>query len=238
MAKETTKKKTSPVVWVLIAGACVAAYVLTEPDTTPAKKKSTTRLGSSKTAGADGFTPEDLTAKFPRYSGPARDAFQPKVVAKVAAKAPVKTTPLTLPPPRPVTVTLPAMSLDAWTLTGINVVNGSRSALLENKTSGESVFLKAGANWNTFKVGAVEPGALVLIGPTGTVKRIGFPEAPPEKVAGAAPADVPAPNVNLPNLTPGAPSATPEPTRRRRNRVRTGDTVAQNADASQNGVQP
>ena len=241
MAKETTKKKTSPVVWVLIGGACVAAYVLTEPDATPRKKTTTARTTARTATGSQGgVTPEDLTAKFPRYAGPARDAFQPKVVAvKPATKTAMKASPLVLPPPRPVVVTLNAVSLDAWTLTGINVVNGARSALLENKTSGESVFLKAGANWNTFKVGSIEPSALVLIGPTGTVKRLGFPEAPPEKVASAAQAPaISAPNVNLPNVTPGDTGApTSGNNRRRQSRVRSGDTVAQDA-SSQNGVQP
>ena len=242
MANAPAKKKTSPVVYLALIGAGAAIYVLTEPEA--ATKKKTPNKTNSRTASApDGFAPEDLTAKFPRYSGAAKDAFQPKVIATKpsALKTGPKPSPLmVLPPPRPVTVTLNAVSLDAWTLTGINVVNGSRSALMENKTTGESVFLKAGVSWNTFKVGSIEPNALVLIGPTGTVRRVGFPEAPAEKVASVAPQTpaVPAPNVNLPSVPATDPSATPEQGRRRRNRVRSGDTVAQNGATSVNGAQP
>ena len=232
-----SKKKTSPVFYLALIGAGAAIYVYTEPEAAT-KKKPTTRTSSRTASAPDGFTPEDLSAKFPRYAGPARDAFQPKVVAKKAtSKTTLKASPLVLPPPRPVTVTLSAIPLDAWVLTGISLVDGVRSALVENKTTGESVFLRAGVSWNAYKVGSIEPGALVLIGPTGTVKRLGFPAAPPEKVASAAApaAEIPAPNVVLPNLTPPS----PDPTRRRRNnRVRSGDTVAQSGLSSQNGAQP
>jgi hypothetical protein len=86
-------------------------------------------------------------------------------------------------------------------LTGITSINGVRSALIENGSAGESVFLKAGDIWKGMRVAAVEPNALVVVSPAGKKTRFGFPSF--EQAPAASASGVPAPAAPAPGATPG-----------------------------------
>jgi hypothetical protein len=223
-------KKTVYTVFGMIA-AGVLIYVYTEPEAVG--KKAVRKTATSRTAKKEEgslITEEDLKARFPRYSQPLRDVFQPGVttgkaaVALKAKPAPARrVAPLILPPPRPVK---PEVDLAAWTLTGVSLVNGVKTALIENKATSESVFVKPGSLWKGLRIASVESDALVLIEPTGKTRRLAFPAPPEEKVARVRPDATE-------QVDPGQP-ALPQPPR-----VPRGATVAgEPGPAASNGVQP
>ncbi|MES2463915.1 MAG: hypothetical protein V4671_25375 [Armatimonadota bacterium] len=200
-------KISRPVIYVALLGAVAyAAVVLTEPEKPVAKK--VVRRTAAVADAPKGYTPEDLNAAFPRYAARTRDAFLPKVAA--SARSTAGATP-------GATKTEPAASLASgvWMLTGITSVNGVRTALLENGSAGESVFLKNGDIWNGLRVAAVEPSALVMVSPSGKRTRFGFPAF--EEAASAPPLPalpaVPVPGVpgTAPGYTPVAPVILPPP---------------------------
>lgn len=202
MAKSTTSRL---VLWVpvLLAGG-YAIYLYTEPPATP--KSVAKRTTKTAAKSADGILPEDLTARFPRYTGPGRDAFAPKVMSAKKAVAPTAEQ-VVLPP---------EVANNSWTLTGITVLNGVRSALLENVSSGSSLFVKAGDTWNGLKVSSIEASAVLFTDSVGRPTRLKFPEPPEEKspeeksVGASTGVSTPVAPVVL-SVTPNAPGAAPVP---------------------------
>ncbi len=59
-----------------------------------------------------------------------------------------------------------------WIYTGLAEVNGSPTALLENESSGEGVFLKVGERWKQCIVAEIKSESVVLVGPDGQSKRV------------------------------------------------------------------
>jgi hypothetical protein len=49
-----------------------------------------------------------------------------------------------------------------WIFTGYAVVNGEKSALLENRTTHLSEFVKEGASWKTSRIERINPGSVVF----------------------------------------------------------------------------
>jgi hypothetical protein len=219
-------KKTAYAVFGLLAIGAVV-FVYTEPET-PAKKSARLRAGTRSTAKADGslITEEDLNARFPRYAPPTKDAFRPGVTTGKGTGKPKpvqRIAPLILPPP-PLKPAEGSLILDAWTLTGISVIDGVQTALIENKASGDTVFVKPGSLWKGLRVASIGSGALVFIEPGGKTRRMTFPVPPEEKVIKTAtlPGDASAPETPVP--APRTPRAA---------------TVAgQPGPATENGAQP
>ena len=203
-------KISRPVVYAAVLGvAAYAVVLLTEPDAP--KKKPAIRIAASAAEAPKGFLKEDLTANFARYKGSKNDAFRPKAVSRrsqvVTAKAAVADTRALTP-----------NAGGVWILTGIASVNGVLSALVENAAADQVIFLKAGETWNTLKVTAIEPDAVILVNLQGKKTRISFPLVAEEKPAGRAgpiapvtsapaapsvPQVAPMPVPPLPGLTPG-----------------------------------
>ncbi len=202
-------KLSRPVIYVLVAAIGVGAWFLTEPES--AAKKKAARVGTTTARGnkdAEGIvTAEDLKARFPRYAGAARDAFRPDISTS-KPPAPPKPAPKLLPVilPAPPKKSVASVALDAWTLTGISWVNGEKTALIENKASGDSVFVRAGTDWKGLRVLAIETGALVFALPDGSPRRLTFPVPPEEKkVAATAPDASSSEAAPPPAFTPRAP---------------------------------
>ncbi len=191
-------KISRPILYVALLGAVAyAAVVLTEPQ--PVSKKKATARPNPTAIAADGFTKADYTARYGRYHGPRRDAFLPAIRSARKADA-LAAAAGSLPP---------NILGQNWQLTGISSVNGVRSALLENSTTADTVFVKAGERWNGFRVAAIEPTAIVVVNPSGQATRLGFAEPPAtDRPLGVAPVVVAVP-LPAPPAVPGAPTNTP-----------------------------
>lgn len=199
-------KVSRPIIWLVVLGAAgYAAVIFTEPDAV--KKKATANAAAhSGVTPPPGFTEADMTAKFDRYNGPITDAFKPKVVLK-------KPTPGASPAAQPPVAT------GIWTLTGIALTDGQRSALVENSNTGESVFLKAGDQWSGLKVVSVEPTEVIFVNAEGKRTRLTFAvtveEKPSPSPSGLAPLILPAPGASpapgaaAPGAVPAAPGTVP-----------------------------
>ena len=206
-------KISRPVIYVAVLGVIAyAAVVLTEPDA-PAKKVAP-RTAKTTVTAPKGYTEEDLKASFPRYLSKEKDAFKPVGGALPGNLA-----------------QLAGLEKGVWLLTGVTSVNGVRSALVENGSTGESIFLKPGTVWKGLRVASVESDAVVLVGPQGAKTRLAFAQFADEiKPSGVAPviitgpgANVRTPNGQMPVLTgatpvvPGVPAAPAAPSPARTN---------------------
>jgi hypothetical protein len=175
-------KLSRPILYTAIVGAVAyAAVVLTEPEAPP-KKKAVPRTAHTAATTADtgsNITPEDLKARFTRYEPQkkARNAFLPRVVTAHALAAAAAAAP-----------TGGALSAGrgSWVLTGIAAIDGTRSALLENGSTGESVFLKAGDKWNSLRVAAVGVQSVAFVNAQGQRTELGFPELDDQQKPGGA----------------------------------------------------
>lgn len=187
-------KISRPIVYAALLGVVAyTAVVLTEPET--AKRKATRQPAASARA-PEGFTEEDMKARFARYAGAPRDAFLPGVVPSRSGMPGA----------------LPFADAGIWLLTGINVTNGVRNALLENGATGEAVFVRAGERWNGLLVFRIEPNAVLFVNDKGKMTRIAFLDPDAEKPAGVAPVLVPpVAGPPTPLTLPSPRAATPAP---------------------------
>ena len=168
-------KVSRPILYLVVMGAVAyAAVLLTEPEQTA--KKVAPRASQSASKAPAGFTEADMNASFPRYNGKYQDAFKPKIIVKKEVPAPAPTQPM-----------FGAKGVGVWSLTGINSINGVRSALVENNTTQETIFLEVGETWNGFTVQAIEPSAVVLVSVEGKQTRLIFNEFAEEPTPAASP---------------------------------------------------
>ena len=70
-----------------------------------------------------------------------------------------------------------------WRYTGTAQINGVREALLENSSTGESVFLRVGQSWKQAVLKKIENEAVVMTGPGGFTQRLQLGEQEPAKLA-------------------------------------------------------
>jgi hypothetical protein len=138
------KKKSSRVIPYTVIGAlaCYAIFLYTQPQAPTTARRpvhvSTPTLTANNSLN---LTPQDIASHFPRYEPVStRDPFMALVGG-----------------PGPSGGLFGANGsasggTDSWQLTGINTVNGVASALIENETTGESVFLQPGDTWKGLRV--------------------------------------------------------------------------------------
>jgi hypothetical protein len=156
----------------------IVAYgvvILTEPEQVPTKPKTRTASGSAPKA-PEGFAEEDMNAQYARYTGAGRDAFAPLI----------KPTQRVVPGEALGTGGSVGVTSGGWSLTGISVINGERSALIENPSQDGVIFLKVGEVWNGMRVTAIEPKAVILVNSQGQQTRLGFVETIEEDAAANA----------------------------------------------------
>lgn len=194
-------KISRPVVYVTVLGVAAYAYVLvTQPDAAPTKKAKHS-LGTT-TKDQNGITAEDLKAHFARYVGQGRDTFIPKVVPKKGAVALAK-----IEGPTPGKL---ALGTGTWSLTGITVIDNSRSAVMENTSTHEIFFLKTGDHWNGMHVAAVDADSVVFVNAANQETRVHFAVPKAENAPVTASASlVPGPSAPQINFSPG-PVAPPD----------------------------
>ncbi|HEY3330192.1 MAG TPA: hypothetical protein VGK19_09250 [Capsulimonadaceae bacterium] len=163
-------KVSRPIVYTTLFAVVAGAVVfLTQPDAPPVKKKI--KVTTTSHADANGITDEDRNAHFPRYKGGARDPF-------VAGVVPVN--PNALSGQVPAAMLLPT-GRSGWVLTGVNEINGAMSAVIENVSLNQSVFLKLGDTWNGLKVISIDAANVGLENALGQQTQITFAPAPDEK---------------------------------------------------------
>jgi hypothetical protein len=131
--------------------------------TGPARKR-TTKKSTSK-AGTQ-YTKEDYEAKFAVYNQPVRNSFQPLVVKAPPA---VPTIPPGTLPGAPNVLAADLTGGEAgWAYTGYAEIDGIRQGLLENGSTGASVFLRAGQRWKNLTVRSITAENMTVTGPAGT----------------------------------------------------------------------
>ena len=192
-------KKTSPVMVVGGLAAVVVVYLLLTPASSSAPAPTATKPKPKNAKDASGFMPADYAAlknPFPTAAVAAVDAFNP-VVKKTVLPPKLATL-----PPEPGTATqIPATLTGGeanWYFTGCPSTDGVRTALFENTSTGESVFVKAGQAFKAGTVQSVDISTVVLTGPNGVVANVpivGFGETPgggtKSLVAGNGPLPIP-----------------------------------------------
>lgn len=175
--------------WVATASMGIAGFVLTAPEATsqagpkkaPVKKKSTSKLSV--------FTEEDEKAEFAPVQVEFKNAFMP-IVKREGGK-------LSDSDGAANAIPRDFAGSDGWVYTGSAEIDGAPSALLENRTTGDGVFLKAGERWKSCSVVKIMPDSVVLRGPTGTKT---FTLVSDEPIArGRSGGSVPPAAVNVPN---------------------------------------
>jgi hypothetical protein len=155
-------KISRPALYLGLVAIGVAGYILTEPDTPtrqvrPSTKKTTVvnRLST--------YTDEDYKAKFEPVNLVSSSAFKPLVARQTSGMA------LAADGGIPAAF---AGGEASWICTGTVEVDGVRQALLENRATGEGVFLRQGERWRNSVVSEVRADAVVLVGPGGEARAI------------------------------------------------------------------
>lgn len=155
--------------WLITLGvsAMVAVWALGGEETTGSKSATKRPPVTAKTK-QDAFRPEDYTAQFPAVNNAARNSFRPLIVRKDPSLSSIPT----------ISNEIPSAFTGGeagWMLTGISEVNGAKSALVENKSTGEGVFLAAGETFRVARVLTITEDSMVLQGPEGITRTIRMP---------------------------------------------------------------
>ena len=173
------KNLSKPMRFMVMASVVVIAYLVLQPILFPADAPKVTKATppskpSSKNVSM--YLPEDSTAKFSLVSEKTNDVFKPLLVVKsggsgAAAASQVNVVPLEYAGGEP-----------NWSYTGSARIDGVLEALLENKTTGEDVFLKQGDMWKGISVEEITDDSLILASvETGGSHKL---ELPPDVVTG------------------------------------------------------
>jgi hypothetical protein len=140
----------------------------------------TVRKTASALSGSDAILAEDLNAHFARYKGSSRDPYLPGLL-------PANGTPLG--------------QRGSWALTGIDQINGVISAVIENSTSGDSLYLQKGDRWNGLIVLRIGDDAITFENALGQTTELSFD----------MPTDVETPGTSVSPSVPGLGAIRPLP---------------------------
>ena len=155
------------VVLALVGGV---GYVMSSgSDAPPPTHKPHIKFGNATTGASDssGILPEDLTAHFDRYPGGGRNPFMPVITAGTSLSGGG------------------GKSSSTWALTGIDSIDGATTALVENSSTGDSVFLKAGDHWNGLKVVSIGSQSATFEDSYGKITQLSFADQVPDSTDNA-----------------------------------------------------
>jgi uncharacterized membrane protein YgcG len=179
------KSLSKPVQWMVLGSLLIVAYLLLEPMLFPedAPHVARTVIPKKSSTKGDMFLKEDYTAHFERVATTPKDNFKP-IVYKVP-NVKIANAQMNIIPPAF------AGGEQNWSYTGSAEIDGVLEALLENKVTGDNVFLKVGDTWKGISVEEITDDTLVLASPeTGLEKKLELPtEDTP--AAGFAPVNPP-----------------------------------------------
>ncbi len=224
----------NPVYVAGLAVIAVAAYMLTSNDA-PTKKGTAPRTLAKSSKNDTIYQPEDYTVQFTPVSDNPKDIFRPLVARKGAGVA---------GPNGPATIPTGLTGGEGnWVYSGMAVVDGTSTALVENQTTGESVFLHMGERWKAASVCEITPDQVGFIGPDGLTSTVHVKE---DSATAVAKGNANAPVAVTPPLSGdiGAPVTVQPDTsgnaggnsRRRRNRGNNGGGGNGNGAAPGNGI--
>lgn len=192
------KSLSMPVRLLLLAVIIVAAWAVLSPDSSSVKKPTKKPVATRKVrAGEVEYTPDDYKVRFASAQGSLKDAFKPLVAKAATSKGGsliVNTVPATF-----------AGGEANWVYTGTAEIDGVLQALLENRTTGEGVFLKVGETWKGSSVEEITEDSVVLVSPdTGLEKKLTLPadDSISPGPAGFAPAQLANPPALRGNIGP------------------------------------
>jgi hypothetical protein len=173
------KPKSNNLLYIALAvTVVVAVYLNTGGSTstsTTARRRVTTLSTQTTVAPGDAelVTPADYKVRFPRLALNLRDPFAAQI--------------LTALPVNPI-----SGGKSGWNLTGINTIDGVTTAVLENSTSGDDVFLDRGDVWMGLRVIAIDTDDVVLKNALGQQTVITFASPPdPTQPGGSGQSSIP-----------------------------------------------
>lgn len=148
--------------WVLVIGLVavgVVAFIATAPEQRPASKSKPTGLGSSaKRSDAPKYDPD---LKFSTVNLSDKNAFMPLIVRRQGGMSgQITGDPSALPPGF-------ADGETGWYFTGIVELDGAKTVLIENRSTGEGDYLSTGQAWKTLRVVRIGEQGVVVEGPNG-----------------------------------------------------------------------
>ncbi len=154
----------NPVYLIALAVGVGAIFVLTSPEE-PVKKVSVPKTGQlvAKKQVTD-LIPADYTTKFPATTATPANVFKPLVAKQGPGTGSGSGAPSA---PGGIPAAL-AAGEGTWVYSGMAVVDGVPTGLVENQTTSDSVFLKRGERWKTCSVIDIKPDQIVLVGPNST----------------------------------------------------------------------
>jgi hypothetical protein len=176
-------KPSRTVIYGLLTVVVAASFIFLSGGDAPAKAagKKTSVKNSSK-AKESLFTKEDYSAKFQPVTTIARNVFQP-LIARSDMGGGGAAGPTGVPSEL-------TMGEQNWVYTGMAEVDSVPTALLENTSTQDGVFLKHGERWKQATVFQITPNELILVGPDGmhhSVKVLGSEEPAVTMPAGVRP---------------------------------------------------
>lgn len=151
------KGLSKPMQYLVIGGLVIIVYLLISPvlfPETPRKSSKKPVAKKSSRRNTQIYTAEDMNASFDPVSVPLKNVFKPGVAK--AVKSPGTAAQINSLPPAF------AGGEANWVYTGTAEVDGVLQALVENKSTGDSVFLKVGDEWKGIYVEQITDDSLVL----------------------------------------------------------------------------
>ncbi len=179
-----------PIFWIGVVALGAVAWVATAPEEAgsgistrkPTAKKSAVKKGQVA------FLEEDDDAKFEPVNIELKNSFQPVIARRSGGFGAGEGQANAIPPEF-------AGGDSGWFFTGNAEIDSVPTALLENRSSGEGVFLKAGDRWKSCTIAQILPDSVVMKGPSGTKTFALVNEERPKALAGGfAPLPVAVPN--------------------------------------------
>ncbi|MBS1714243.1 MAG: hypothetical protein JST30_07885 [Armatimonadetes bacterium] len=169
--KQTKPFFARPLTWVALAALGIAGYVMTEPEQSKAPKTTSSRPKKKSTTAAkeEVFTKEDTTATFSPVKDQVKNSFRP-IVAKSGRFGGADGMANVLPGDF-------TGGDGSWVYTGSVETDGVMMALIENRATGDAVYLKRGERWKSSYVVDITEDSVVMRGPSGE-KALGLVDAP------------------------------------------------------------
>src|SRR5205814_1984309 len=140
-------------------------FAMTQPADKSALHSSKPKSRAARSKNELVFTAEDEKASFKPIVSPVKDAFMPLVARKGGIGS-----------GQALANMLPSEMTGGetnWVYTGSAEMDGVPSALIENRTTGDAVFLKKGERWKSAYVVQILPDSVVMRGPGG-LKTLGL----------------------------------------------------------------
>ncbi len=160
--KSKTTFLQKPIFLVGVALVFVMAFVLTQPDAAKVVSSKSKPMAKKKTSLKSEvvFTKEDELANFKPVNSSAKNSFVP-VVARHSGVGSADGLANAIP------VDMTGGEAN-WVYTGTADTDGVRVALIENRSTGDAVFLKRGERWKSAIVLSISEYSVILKGPGGT----------------------------------------------------------------------